>query len=503
MGILLANYNDPYNQLLTLELLKRGLPITAVVSNELSFFADKKLPKKVQLFDVYDFYFKEKVLQLNKHNQATLSKTDVEEYYHLESLFLKVTDRLSFWPLPVRVRLDLYYELLLFWLTFFRQNKIELVVFAQTPHTGSDNVIYHVAQQRGIPVVVGTPTLVNDHILLRHDYDYSQKVPTSFQKQASKASLVKKIKPELYQSIFGSSTWLDIGKQINTRVLKNNQRNVGFRVIENLVKQFFANPQQSWQHLFERTRSSGFVFTGNFKVWQEFLLSVLYYFPKKQLAAYYEQLATPVDLKKKFVIFALHYQPERTTMPEGGVFEHQLLAIKMLARSLPKGWLIYVKEHPRQFSLNDVRTNNFRDRNYYDRLAEIPQVRLLPVAQNTAELIPKAQFTASVQGSIGWEGLLQGKPALIFANAWYAPCRSAYQVSSLAECSKVVAEIRSKNKIAVELDLLRFLAYTQHQFILSAFYHESASKSSRDYTMLLMNLATALTTYYAKNIKKK
>jgi hypothetical protein len=264
MGILLANHNDPYNQRLAVELLRRELPITAIVSDNLSFFTDKKIPAAVKLFDVYEFYYRDRVIGLNQSHTRILTSQEIKSYYELESLFLKITDRLSFWPLAVRVRLDLYYELLLFWLHFFDTHRLDLVIFSQTPHTGFDNIIYYVAKQRGIRVVVVTPTLINDRVLLRHDYEYSKKVPRSYQSQATKSQLIDAIKPVFYQDVFGDSTWLDIGKHINTRVLKNNSSNVVTRTLGYMLKQFTANPEQSWQLLWQRTKNSGFVFTGHF-----------------------------------------------------------------------------------------------------------------------------------------------------------------------------------------------------------------------------------------------
>ena len=55
--------------------------------------------------------------------------------------------------------------------------------------------------------------------------------------------------------------------------------------------------------------------------------------------------------EKDFVYFALHFEPERTTTPDGDYFHDQFLALVTLRKIVPMDVLIYVKEHPSQFIL--------------------------------------------------------------------------------------------------------------------------------------------------------
>ena len=59
-------------------------------------------------------------------------------------------------------------------------------------------------------------------------------------------------------------------------------------------------------------------------------------------------------LDENFLLFALHFQPERSTMPEGGIFNDQILALKLLSQNIPDNFIIYVKEHPRQFDIFSI-----------------------------------------------------------------------------------------------------------------------------------------------------
>ena len=40
------------------------------------------------------------------------------------------------------------------------------------------------------------------------------------------------------------------------------------------------------------------------------------------------------------LFFAMHFQPERTTLPLGGAFNEQYNAINILSKSIPPDWVI-------------------------------------------------------------------------------------------------------------------------------------------------------------------
>ena len=125
------------------------------------------------------------------------------------------------------------------------------------------------------------------------------------------------------------------------------------------------------------------------------------------------------DTVAPFVFFALHYQPERTTMPDGGRFVDQELALRMISDCLPKGWTLLVKEHPSQF-LWQTEGELGRDNAFYDRLASLSGVRLVPLEVESQALVERAAAVVTVTGTVGWEAALHGVPAITLAHPWYA-----------------------------------------------------------------------------------
>ena len=159
---------------------------------------------------------------------------------------------------------------------------------------------------------------------------------------------------------------------------------------------------------------------------------------------------------ERFVYFPLHLQPEATTSPMGGVFVEQGLAVETLARALPPGWKVVVKENPAQRYAK-------RDRGFYQHLGSIPQVHLVHRDAPTFDLIERSEAVATITGTAGWEALFLGKPSIVFGRAFYRDAPGAIAVEdaeSLAASLHAVAE--GTYPCADPAGLRRFLMALQH-----------------------------------------
>lgn len=154
----------------------------------------------------------------------------------------------------------------------------------------------------------------------------------------------------------------------------------------------------------------------------------------------YDELAVSPDLARPYVYVPLHMQPERSTNPNGGVFDSQDVMIGMIAASLPEGWCVYVKEHPSQY-LDGVRVERGRWSNFYDAIVAHPNVQLVSSATPSFELIDNARAVASVTGTSSWEAIARGIPALVFGEAWYKGCEGAHTVRTAKECTAALLRI--------------------------------------------------------------
>lgn len=164
----------------------------------------------------------------------------------------------------------------------------------------------------------------------------------------------------------------------------------------------------------------------------------------------YGELAVEPDFTQPYVYVALSMQPERSTNPNGGVFDDQDVMVGVIAAALPTGWRIYVKEHPSQF-IDGTRVERGRWKNFYEAVVAHPNVSLAPLQTPSFSLIDNARAVASVTGTSSWEAIARGIPGLVFGEAWYKGCEGAYTVRTVEDCRRALALIAAGKRPDPEL----------------------------------------------------
>jgi Capsule polysaccharide biosynthesis protein len=178
----------------------------------------------------------------------------------------------------------------------------------------------------------------------------------------------------------------------------------------------------------------------------------------------YNELAVEPDFTRPYVYVALSMQPERSTNPNGGVFDDQDVMVGMIAAALPAGWHIYVKEHPSQF-VDGVRVERGRWENFYDAVVAHPNVSVVPLQTPSFDLIDHARAVASVTGTSSWEAIVRGIPALLFGEAWYKGCDGAHTIRTVEDCRQALALIAAGKRPDPEAVRLFLHAVDQTAFV--------------------------------------
>jgi hypothetical protein len=128
---------------------------------------------------------------------------------------------------------------------------------------------------------------------------------------------------------------------------------------------------------------------------------------------------------ERFVLFPLHFQPEATTLVLAPYYMNQVALIEDIAKSLPVGYRLYVKEH---------RVSRGRwPLSFYRAIRRIPAVRLLGPSQDGATLVRSAAAVAVITGTMGWEALLLDKPVITFGKVFYNRYPLVFQGGELAK----------------------------------------------------------------------
>lgn len=168
----------------------------------------------------------------------------------------------------------------------------------------------------------------------------------------------------------------------------------------------------------------------------------------------YSDLVGDIDLNQKYVLFAPNYQPERTTMPDGGDFYDMLYALGVLSSALPPDWKIVYKEHPVVFSWPGkvfFRGHIFRNEEYYSTLKLFDRVIFADSNYDTFKLIDNAEAVCSVTGTVLYQASIRGKKAVLFGNTWFGDCSLIHRYSSRSELYEFLISEQSDPSSSVDI----------------------------------------------------
>lgn len=134
---------------------------------------------------------------------------------------------------------------------------------------------------------------------------------------------------------------------------------------------------------------------------------------------------------RPYVFIGLHMQPESTVDVWAPFYADQAHVIETLARAVPPTHRILVKLHKSD-------ADNY-SRAYLDRLRRIPAVELVSPFANTRAFIDRAALVAAIQGTIGLEAGLVGKPVIMFGDS---PFLDLPSIVRAREPTELQAQIR-------------------------------------------------------------
>src|SRR3989344_73125 len=345
---------------------------------------------------------------------------EIGDFYGTESELLSMMDK--WYPdWPINKRKDFYYDLLRFWDGVLERFTPEAIIFKAPPHEMYSFVLYSLAKKKGISTVMCDCVLRQDRIILYKDYREGNEILASTYGRRTKERR--------------RGTTEDLSADTRAYYLElSGSRNPTPRYVAGW-KLETAGLGKFRRHTkaFMRFIKDGTIFERIamrfFKMFKQGVLDE----QKK-----YERSA---DLSKPYIYVPLHYQPECTTSPQGCIFVGQMLMIKVLAASLPKGWELYVKEHPAQKLAHGNNYTPFRWKGFFETIGTLPHVRLVPPDTNTFELAAKSKAVATISGTAGGEAIVRGTPALVFWYPWFMHAPGILRVSNVPECRDALEKV--------------------------------------------------------------
>jgi len=158
-----------------------------------------------------------------------------------------------------------------------------------------------------------------------------------------------------------------------------------------------------------------------------------------------------IDLDRQYAYFALHFEPERTTNPDGGAFHDQYLAILQLRKLIPNNIDIFVKEHPSQFYMADKGSRG-RSPLFYEAIHNVQGVHLIDMDIDSIDLIKNSMLVSTITGSVALEAAVMGRKSVIFGDTWFNNCPNVFAWSEDLSFDNIIKQPTKNSE-----DILTFL----------------------------------------------
>lgn len=200
---------------------------------------------------------------------------------------------------------------------------------------------------------------------------------------------------------------------------------------------------------------------------------------RNKIISGYKNLAVkswPED--KPFIYFALHQQPERTTLPDGDIYREQLLALRRISESMPDDMILLVKEHPAQSGF-DLRNMHQRSEEFYNLILQIPKTKLIDGSVSSELLLENCVLCGTITGSSLNEALARGRPVIFFGNAFISGCKSAFRAANETFSFRdQLKQLIMKSESEVRSDYEEFLSHNNfHDFLDSDYWWIRAGRN--------------------------
>jgi len=133
-----------------------------------------------------------------------------------------------------------------------------------------------------------------------------------------------------------------------------------------------------------------------------------------------------------YVLLPLHISPESSLDVLGGMWNNQQELIRCIARSLPHGVKLAVREHPAGIGRRDFR--------FFSETASIYNVVNVSPYSDNAGLIKNAKAVISVSGSACYEAAFVGVGSVVFSDVFFSSLPTVFRCRSAEDIGRVLKE---------------------------------------------------------------
>lgn len=135
-----------------------------------------------------------------------------------------------------------------------------------------------------------------------------------------------------------------------------------------------------------------------------------------------------------FVYFPLQRVPEAAMLVRATSYLNQQGLVQALAASLPAGFRLVVKDHPRSVGLHPL--------SFYDAFGRLPNVEVLVPDFPNEEILARTTLVATIAGTLGFQQLMNGGgPVLMFGRKFYECLEGVIRVDDMNRLPYLLKEV--------------------------------------------------------------
>ena len=153
-----------------------------------------------------------------------------------------------------------------------------------------------------------------------------------------------------------------------------------------------------------------------------------------------------IEKDENIIYFPLQVEPERSLSIDSPFHINQLEVIKNIAKSIPIGYKLYVKENFGQIF------RGWREQKFYQDILDLPNVVLVHHSINPEILFEKCKLVITISGTSGFESLLYEKPSIVFTDVNYGNIGAVNKVEKIEELPNIIRQSLEQKVDLIELN---------------------------------------------------
>lgn len=169
---------------------------------------------------------------------------------------------------------------------------------------------------------------------------------------------------------------------------------------------------------------------------------------------------------KPFIYFPLHSEPEKALLIDAPFYSDQIEVINNIAKSLPIGYTLLVKDHP------ELKFLGGRSISFYEKIITLPNVKLIHSKTPRDEILKNCSLVITIAGTSGFEAGFFNKPTIVFTDTDYSHLSSVYRIKSIEELPQVI-----RTSLQMKIDSTDLINYIEKIYENSFEYDELGLKT--------------------------